>query len=760
MRGFLWSFFIVFLISHQGLAQDSLRIGDAFDYLSYKSLKKHIETKDHYFSASDVGVVRWDKDYSFKLLSKVNGLSDVEPEVLAYDSKTDAVIIAYANSNIDILYPEQTVNVRDILINQKIIGRRTINKLIADNGILYIIADYGVSLYDLQSASFILTLFTDDQTRDFVITPTDFYISTLNEFYRFSREKDISLMVTLTHWNKLGVDNQLPAIMKPGKIGVNSTCIIIQDGTDLLRANLDDLQFSPLKSLYETDEVPFINSREDEIQIGVHSSATKDHILKVGNNCEITDSLRSSCFNAITDYLETKSGEILVGSAWAGFYHLDKDGACNVSTLPGPRGVQAYDLTFWNDTLYITNGGSDKLRYFPQHRAEGFAYYDGKHWHNHSKLLTPELSEKNFGDIMQVIPSQDGKKLYLNSAWKGFAEYDFNKFKVYDHTNSCLETVGDFDMTVRIPTMTMDKDGNIWMSNYYVDNGIKVWGADGSCRAIKTPVGPQLGEMIFDQEGNLWSCIIGSEGNILIYNPDREEFRIISNSNSILSGDARSLAMDKNGAVWVGATNGVYVFYDAFHGTGVRPVVDINKDGQGDYLLMDQLVTAIGIDAANRKWFGTQNGVIVQSSSGLENELRLTTDNSALPSNHITSFAFDETRGITYIGTDKGVLAVKTVAVHGKKVHSKDVYAYPNPVRPDYNGPIAIKGLAENAHVRIVDQQGFLVKVLEAYGGQAIWDGTNLNNERVSSGVYLVFSSGYSTNFKPDAAATKILVVK
>src|SRR5699024_3007404 len=143
------------------------------------------------------------------------------------------------------------------------------------------------------------------------------------------------------------------------------------------------------------------------------------------------------------------------------------------------------------------------------------------------------------------------------------------------------------------------------------------------------------------------------------------ETRVISSSNSVLSGNPRSLAVDKNGAVWVGATNGVYVFYNPFNGEGVRPVVDLNKNGIGDYLLMDQFVTAVGVDAANRKWFGTQNGLIVQSANGLDNEMRLTVDNSPLPSNVILDFAFDDEKGIAYIGTDNGILVLKIEAIEG-----------------------------------------------------------------------------------------------
>ncbi|MBK8502271.1 MAG: hypothetical protein IPL46_08710 [Saprospiraceae bacterium] len=80
-------------------------------------------------------------------------------------------------------------------------------------------------------------------------------------------------------------------------------------------------------------------------------------------------------------------------------------------------------------------------------------------------------------------------------------------------------------------------------------------------------------------------------------------------------------------------------------------------------------------------------------------------------------------------------------------------------MRPSYNGPIAIKGLAENANVKITDISGLLVYETRSHGGQAIWDGRDLRGRRVASGVYLVFSAASQNIFDPDAAITKIMLI-
>jgi hypothetical protein len=115
-----------------------------------------------------------------------------------------------------------------------------------------------------------------------------------------------------------------------------------------------------------------------------------------------------------------------------------------------------------------------------------------------------------------------------------------------------------------------------------------------------------------------------------------------------------------------------------------------------------------------------------------------------------------------FIGTDKGIISYQSDATQGGRVNSSNVEVYPNPVRPEYTGPIAIKGLARDANVKITDINGRLIYETEARGGQAIWDGMDYNGRRAASGVYLVFSTTNArlTGFAdPDAVVAKIVII-
>ena len=112
-----------------------------------------------------------------------------------------------------------------------------------------------------------------------------------------------------------------------------------------------------------------------------------------------------------------------------------------------------------------------------------------------------------------------------------------------------------------------------------------------------------------------------------------------------------------------------------------------------------------------------------------------------------------------YISSNKGLQSIRTETTEGGTRHQNTVYAFPNPVAPDYSGPIAIKGLAKDAIVKITNLNGKLVFETQAFGGQAIWDGKSLEGKKVETGVYLVFSTGTASFNQPDSYVTKILFI-
>lgn len=222
---------------------------------------------------------------------------------------------------------------------------------------------------------------------------------------------------------------------------------------------------------------------------------------------------------------------------------------------------------------------------------------------------------------------------------------------------------------------------------------------------------------------------------------------------------------DKNGHIWVGTNVGLFVINDPKKLTDpsmrVQRVKVPRNDGTNfaDYLLDGETISSIAVDGMNRKWITTFNsGVYLVSEDGSQILEHFTTENSYLPSNRIAVVECDKFSNAVYFGSIEGLVKYNADAAPAKDDYS-EVYAYPNPVRPEYNGWITIAGLMEDSLVKIADASGNVFFQGTSNGGIITWDGCDASGERVKTGVYYVFASqnGDGTS---SGAVTKILVVK
>jgi hypothetical protein len=281
-----------------------------------------------------------------------------------------------------------------------------------------------------------------------------------------------------------------------------------------------------------------------------------------------------------------------------------------------------------------------------------------------------------------------------------------------------------------------------------------------------------LGSIIVDRYGQKW--IIMRYGNLNPYsllvftdngtpdNPaDDHAKRLNSNpGNGNIPGNiVFAMAEDLEGEIWIGTEKGVAVFYspeNVFTGEDFDAQrILVEQGGYVQYLLENEIVTAITIDGNNQKWIGTdRGGVFLFSPDGTKQIQHFTAEDSPLLSDRITSIAIN-VNGDVFLGTDKGIIAYRGTATPGGE-SNENVYAFPNPVKDGYDGYIAIKGLVKNAEVRITDVSGDLVYSTKAEGGQAIWNGRNFNGKKVKSGIYLVFASNETGSEK---VVTKIVII-
>ncbi|MCB0433014.1 MAG: ABC transporter substrate-binding protein, partial [Mangrovimonas sp.] len=230
---------------------------------------------------------------------------------------------------------------------------------------------------------------------------------------------------------------------------------------------------------------------------------------------------------------------------------------------------------------------------------------------------------------------------------------------------------------------------------------------------------------------------------------------------------------DKRNQLWIGTIQGLRVLYNTSgffeeENPEVSSII-IEEDGLGSELLFQQFVSSIAVDGSNNKWIGTfDTGLFYFTANGQETIYHFTKDNSPLPSNNILDLSLDSSTGVIYIATDKGLLSF-FVGGSDTKDSLSNAFVYPNPVRPTFNiteEKVKIKDISDNVNIKITDIEGNLVAEaqsrtnlrykgynLEIDGGTAYWNGKNLANNVVASGVYLIMLTDL------DNLETKILKV-
>jgi hypothetical protein len=125
-------------------------------------------------------------------------------------------------------------------------------------------------------------------------------------------------------------------------------------------------------------------------------------------------------------------------------------------------------------------------------------------------------------------------------------------------------------------------------------------------------------------------------------------------------------------------------------------------------------------------------------------------------SNNVLNIGINETTGEVFFGTDKGLISFRADA-NGAAKSIEKLVIYPNPVRPDFAGDVAITGLTDNTLIKITDINGQLIYQTFSNGGMATWNCKTFSGERPSTGVYLVFAM---SNDGEETEVGKLLFIK
>ena len=755
------------------LAQNDLKIGQWRSYMPYHAGNYVTQSNSHVFWSTGLSILQMNKtDFSIIRLEKTNALNDVGTSIIRYNKANESLFVFYQNSSIDILKPDgQTVVLNDIKNNTNIIGDKTLYDVFFRGDTAYLALSFGIVKLDMKRNEFVYTTFTKLKTYSISVFNEQIYAATEGGIYTIPNNSRTNL-ADFKQWRKLGTSDGFPSTYKSNVLTIfNSNLYFnINDSLCTFKNN------RPLSIFAENNfTIKFLTAENANLMLGLSCNDNcRGKVYLFDKNHKAT-SVSTNCNDRPTYGIEDSRGWLWFADGFQGFrFTSGANAPCGVSEFDSPYFSTSSDFAVTDTALYVAAGGVDGL--LARLSPDGFASFINGKWRNYNrgtdKILLDSMADLDF---YRIIFNPKNRKIYAGTYWGGLVELENGKIsKIYNDKNSALQgAVGD-PLRERVAGMALDKKGNLWISNSLAANPLVVLKADGKWQKMgQVPFGSNgTQQLVIDSIGYKWMVVSGAQSGLLVYDEGKDienvsDDRVRFLDNGTLPKDLQNarvncVAADLDGRIWVGTTSGVAVYEcgsDPFTTNCVGRLIVSDLGGIGEYLLKDKNVNVIAVDGANRKWFGTTNGIFVQSTDGREEVAKFNVDNSPLLSDNVTALGIRGSTGEVFIGTGKGIMSYRSDAISGGEFNKDTAYAYPNPVRPDYYGPIAIKGLARDALVKITDVNGNIVFENRALGGQAIWDGRDFSGRRVSTGVYLVFAANTRNVEAGDAIVTKILFI-
>lgn len=788
MRKQLYTFFFLGF-SVLGLqAQSEVAIGEWESHLPYQRSYLVTQSEEKAFYATEESIFIFDKeDMTIDFLTKVEGLSETGIQNLLYNEVNDQLIVAYFNGVFDIVTADDVFRFSDIKDKSEIQGDKLIYDMyIQDGQLLYLATGFGLVQFDLVSFEYGFTMDLSQKVDKVDGEGNDVIIVLAKDSSAVTLEGAYTLDVSSTNapgffqeWTRL--EDGLPAAIDIVDVYAKGTKRYIVTEDEVFMSESGAAFSSIYQSPYEAYDLIFLKPYPQGWTLGMtneNPSRGKGRIILFDDD-DTQVEIITRCLRNIQDAVVDGKGRIFFSDIWRGISYLESlDGPCTELDINSPYASSASSISIVDNKVYVASGGV--LDNFGDEISNGGGGYDGIYireegtWMNINNLSEPLIGENGLHQIYKVAASPKGDKVFFASFWGGLGRYDVETRQmdtVFNIANSPLQyQIGD--QRVRISGLAFDDDDNLWISNYSAPEPLAVLSSDDTWHTFSIRNSDnKLANIDVDDTGLVWITVGGTNGGLVIYDkgedladPTDDQQRYLNQNNSELpSNFVNSVKVDNDGAVWVGTGAGVVVFEcggAALDESCIGSKRKVLQDIDVAYLLATEDVLSIAVDGANRKWFGTRNGIFVQSADGEEQVAKFDEKNSPLFDNIVRAMDYNTETGEMYIGTDKGIQSYRTETTGAREVHQSEVFAFPNPVRPEYRGPIAIKGLAQDAEIRITDIDGKLVYKTNALGGQAIWDGYNLEGQDVAGGVYLVFSSSTELFNDPNTYVTKILVVR
>jgi len=764
MKNFFW--ITVFLIApFVAISQNLLWQG----YFSYNEVRDLSESENRLFAACETALFSKNRSTNdIKTFNTVDGLSGETISTIYHSEQLNLTFVGHDNGLL-IMINEATEEITLLVgIRDQTGGippnKKKINHIYEHNSKLYISCDFALVEFKLNDFTFGDTFYNSPtgaqaEVLETTVLNEEIYAVTLNHGIRKAPLSNPNL-VNFNNW--VTFDGGFWR----GIVSFNNQLVAINSNNVIYR--FIGATPSPVLNVGQ----PFLDlrSRGDKL---IATAATRVVVMNESFSQIVT--IQSTSVPDLTSNFTSAtiiSNSIYIGTFENGVIETSLTNPTSFEVLlpQGPNKNNIFSLTVTpSGTLWATYGDYTQFNNPYPLDEFGLSKLAQEQWLNipYSELLEAK-------SIVRVTVSPTNENIvYASSYFSGLLKLENDvATTIYNVSNSGLQSLvipgnPSYGPDIRIEQTAFDKNGNLWVSNGLIANMLKVLRANGQWQSYD--VSDVLGgftsnnRMSIDKNNTKWLCTL-DEG-LIAFNENFNN-RLIKitegqNNGNLPSSAVQCAVVDNRNQLWIGTRRGLRILpsVDRFLSEEQLTTnsIIILDDGLAQELLFGQFITDIAVDGANNKWIGTADaGVFQFSANGQQTLQRFTTVNSPLPSNVINDIEINGTTGEVFIATAKGMVSFKGTSTKPND-NLQDVYVYPNPVRPGFQGTVKISGLTSKANVKITDIEGNLVYEEISEGGTIEWDTTAFGKYKVASGVYMIF---ISTDDALDTTVKKVMVVR
>ena len=748
-------------------------------YLSYNNTNSVEESNDQVFVVAEGSLYTYGKeDNSIKQYYKGNGLNDNTISLIRYNKQTKSLLIIYDNSNIDILEGGVATNL-PYLSTSTSIRDKQINSVLVHDEYAYLSTAFGIVVVNMAKKEIKDTYKLSLNITSCAIQNGNIYASTTNKAEVSSGIIYASLKENLldkANWKPYGLSNLSDSHTISAIASFKNTLFYLVSQQGIFYENNGELSRIINSSTLKYMKV-----------IGEKLACIDNSRVFIVSDTQKFDQINLS-INDISTYQTDKYWITAEGSK--GLRSIQRKGSNSFEALnepiilDGPYSNSAFDIVCKNDKVYMIIGGKDLLNGKRFDKGGYILTYDYDKWSfidpkEAQKKLNLPRNPRDYTSIAVTTDDSNDEIVYASSMGDGVIQYkNGTPVQSYNEKNAFKETAGGYGSGYcYIDGLAFDKNGNLWMTSSEVNHAVLVLDKAGAwhrldieqLRGVYT-----INDILITSTNDKWIYVPRNTPKLVMI-PNSESLDEVSSYEftTLIDTDGKELtpsnytcvAEDKDGYIWVGTNRGAVYFTkprissaeDKAATRCTRVKYTNEETGNLAYFLDNVVVTTLKVDAGNRKWIGTKgNGVYVLDNDNETIVYQFNTTNSPLLSDNIYDIEINDKTGEVFIGTDKGLNSYQGEASEGKSDYS-EIYAYPNPVRPEHMDKVTIVGLMDNSNVKITDLNGNIIYQTKSLGGQAIWNCRSANGSRVATGVYLVLAS---TEEASESVVTKIIVVK